>query len=337
MKKKPIAFVLALGLMASLSACGGATTPPPSAEPTPAPEAIPAVEEKVKKPLLNETLNMENMDPYGGADEVAGGNDHADSKYYINPDFYNMKNDENVTILENFTTSQQTTEYSCSANALLMSLYYFGVDKYTEYDICRMAKVNIDEDVPNAEPGTANNWWEPGANIKKVVDFISSIPEMDVIETSYIENPSAEELVSAEDVATLVYSPNMEGNIKKYFCSNALYTTDNDPESTNWVEDAKDSYFVRWVTGHLEAGHPIIVHTYAWGGHYSVLIGYDSMGTPNIGDDMLIFADGYDVSDHWQDGYTYFSLEEWFYTWNDMNIASKPYQLQPFVVVGPTA
>ena len=328
-------MLLALGMVLSMGGCAEKSAEKEEAA-APAETVVEeaASTEKYKHPLLNETLPMENTDEMGGADEAAGAYDHPDSKYFVNPDFYNMKNSDSVTILENFAASQQTNEYSCGANAILMSLNYLGIDKYSEYDISKAAHISTDEDSENPEPGTGNDWGEVGADVKKVVDFVNSIPELEVIETSYIENPTEDDLVSAEDVASLEYSPNMEGNLKKTFSAAALYTSDNDSASENWVSDARDSYFVKWVTNHLENNHPIIVHTFSWAGHYAVLIGYDDMGTPELGDDMLIFADSYDTSDHWQDGYTYFSLEEWFYTWSDMNVASKPYQLQPFVVVG---
>ncbi len=113
----------------------------------------------------------------------------------------------------------------------------------------------------------------------------------------------------------------------------SLYTTDNDDASENWVDDAADSYFVTWLTGHLKAGRPIMVEWGDWDGHWQVIIGYDSNGTPGAGDDILIFADPYDTSDHWQDGYYYYPMERWFYMWQDRAVAPKPFQLQPFLVV----
>ena len=51
------------------------------------------------------------------------------------------------------------------------------------------------------------------------------------------------------------------------------------------------------------------------------------------GDDTLIFADPYDTSDHWQDGYSIFPLEKFFYMWQDRKVAPKPYQLQPYIII----
>ena len=45
-----------------------------------------------------------------------------------------------------------------------------------------------------------------------------------------------------------------------------------------------------------------------WAGHWQVLIGIDTCGTDNPYDDVLIFADPYDVTDHKQDGYYTYPL-----------------------------
>jgi hypothetical protein len=83
------------------------------------------------------------------------------------------------------------------------------------------------------------------------------------------------------------------------------------------VDDAKDSYFVKWVVGNLKAERPIMVEWGDWDGHWQAIIGYDTQGTPGIGDDVIIFADPYDTSDSWQDGYYYYPAERWFYMWQD--------------------
>lgn len=260
-------------------------------------------------------------------------NDHAVSKYWVNPDFYNMKSNDEVTILSNFRTMQQSSEYSCAACCVAMALWYLQIPM-TEWEAAVGMNCDVDEDVKGSLPGSANNWYEPGANIEKIVSYLRTLPDVQIVEANYIEYPTEEDLVSDEDVASLSYSPVMKGNYKRYFDPAALYSSENDPNTGRWVTDARDSYFVRWLTGHLKAGHPVITHTNLWNGHYVVMIGYDNVGTPQIGDDVLIMADPYDTWDHWQDGYIVQPLEEFFYEWNDFNIARKPYQIQPFVVVG---
>jgi hypothetical protein len=59
----------------------------------------------------------------------------------------------------------------------------------------------------------------------------------------------------------------------------------------------------------LKEGKPIIVGWNDWGGHYQVIIGYDTMGTETTADDVLILADPFDTTDHHQDGYIVKSAE----------------------------
>lgn len=71
--------------------------------------------------------------------------------------------------------------------------------------------------------------------------------------------------------------------------------------------------FSNYIKESLGRKEPIIVLSNDWGGHYSVIIGYDDMGTKNYtGDDVIILADPYDTSDHRSDGYTIFSYERFY-------------------------
>ena len=150
-----------------------------------------------------------------------------------------------------------------------------------------------------------------------------------MVETSYRTDYADSDLIQANQG----YTDNDVGNLPRAFESVSLYASENDPNTEAWVENASDSYFVKWVTGHLKNNELILVEWSDWDGHWQVIIGYDTLGTPGVGDDIIIFADPYDTSDHWQDGYYYYPAERWFYMWNDRNVAAKPFQLQPYVVV----
>jgi hypothetical protein len=80
--------------------------------------------------------------------------------------------------------------------------------------------------------------------------------------------------------------------------------------------------FADFVKSRLEADCPLLVEWSAWGGHWTVIIGYDDMGTPAIYDDVLIMADPYDTSDHLQDGYAIVPAERFFYEWFDAGVLS---------------
>ena len=318
--KKVLAIFFVLAITLSMVACGQDSGKEEVKKDDPTPP--------LQKPEL---LEMEDLDPEDGADLVNGENDHAESEYYAHPDFYNMKNSDRVTILENYQPLQQTNGWSCGCCSVLSALNYFGVDKYTEWDLAVAMKTSTDMDVEGAEPGSANSWYELGNSASNLMRFLKDCPELKVVETNYKEQYSEDELVQEKDTADFSYNPLQIGNAKKTFTPEDLYTSDGNEA---WVEDAKDSVFVKWLTGHLGAGRPIMIHNNFWNGHWVALIGYDNMGTPGIGDDMLIFADPYDTSDHWQDGYTYRPLEEFFYgQWQDMNVAAKPYQLQTYIVL----
>ena len=59
----------------------------------------------------------------------------------------------------------------------------------------------------------------------------------------------------------------------------------------------------------IQSGYPVIIGWNDWGGHWEVAIGYDTMGTEHEGDDVLIFADPFDTTDHNQDGYGVINAE----------------------------
>ena len=93
--------------------------------------------------------------------------------------------------------------------------------------------------------------------------------------------------------------------------SRTNYTKENDPTRD---EDS----FAAYIRESIESKEPIIVISNDWGGHYSVIIGYDDMGTEDYTeDDIIILADPYDTTDHMSDGYTIFSFERYY---NQMSI-----------------
>jgi ABC-type bacteriocin/lantibiotic exporter with double-glycine peptidase domain len=52
----------------------------------------------------------------------------------------------------------------------------------------------------------------------------------------------------------------------------------------------------------LKEGKPTLVAWADWGGHWMVVTGYNNMGTDDVVDDVIVFADPYYVTDHKQDG-----------------------------------
>lgn len=93
--------------------------------------------------------------------------------------------------------------------------------------------------------------------------------------------------------------------------------------------------FQNFVIENLKNGRPIMVENIEWGGHWRVIIGYDSMKTDSYLDDVLIFADPYDTSDHKQDGYTVGSSCRFFSMWFDHALLPEDQRNQPYVIAYP--
>lgn len=93
--------------------------------------------------------------------------------------------------------------------------------------------------------------------------------------------------------------------------------------------------FQKFVVESLTAGKPIIVDNIEWGGHWRVIIGIDIMGTDNLYDDVLIFADPFDTSDHNQDGYCVGSLDRFFSMWFAHDLLPEAEHNQPWLIATP--
>ncbi|MBP2651695.1 MAG: hypothetical protein H6Q74_2520 [Firmicutes bacterium] len=93
--------------------------------------------------------------------------------------------------------------------------------------------------------------------------------------------------------------------------------------------------FRNFVITNLKNNTPIIVENIDWGGHWRVIIGYDTMGTDMVADDVLILADSFDTADHFQDGYVVNSVEKFFYMWFDAHMLPQSQQQQQWIVAKP--
>mgnify|MGYP000774844833 FL=1 len=100
-----------------------------------------------------------------------------------------------------------------------------------------------------------------------------------------------------------------------------------------------DNYkdFLKFVESNLKHNTPIIVENVDWGGHWRVIIGYDSMGTAHKSDDVLIMADPYDTTDHLQDGYSIVPAERFFYMWFDHQLFPQSEQKRQWLTAKPKA
>ena len=84
-------------------------------------------------------------------------------------------------------------------------------------------------------------------------------------------------------------------------------------------EDVYDIFTFDFIQETLAGGDPIMIGWNDWGGHWQVIIGYDTMGTETTQDDVIIVADPYDSTDHNQDGYGIYGAERFLYNFTFYN------------------
>jgi hypothetical protein len=77
------------------------------------------------------------------------------------------------------------------------------------------------------------------------------------------------------------------------------------------------------LTGNLKKQIPTLVEWSDWGGHWVLVVGYDTRNTASTSDDVIIFADPYDRHDDNIDGLTWFNAERFYYMWYDALLFGK--------------
>ena len=278
--KKLIVLILASFLM--LTGCGKAagaantTTAPAASVPettAPAPQSNAAggnYSSEMKIPYRT------NLDPEYGADSVERAGDHQNSPYFSTLDFYNMKSTDTLTILSNFETQQQTSEWSCGVSSSLMILNWY--DALGENDESTLAKFR------------SNGLDAAATSLRQAIQIFEGVGGFD------------------------------------------LYST------FDCVDTVHDVFTLDFIQETLKAGKPIMVGWNDWGGHWQVIIGYDTMGTETTQDDVVIMADPYDTTDHNQDGYGVYGAERFLYNFTFYDFfPEEELNDMCFLVAAPTA
>jgi hypothetical protein len=193
-----------------------------------------------------------------------------DSKYWQIPDFYNATSSENLTILTNFKTTQQTNGWTCGPSSALMVL----------------------------------EWY----------DMRGDLNEMDLVALRQKDQPGATSLQQMINIFEGL-EKNMGQKWDLYSTFDAEIDWDDGAYPYATYEGERVNLF-DLVPQILKEGKPIIVGWNDWGGHYQVIIGYDTMGTETTADDVLVLADPYDTTDHHQDGYLIQSAERLIWDWS---------------------
>ena len=115
----------------------------------------------------------------------------------------------------------------------------------------------------------------------------------------------------------------------------------NPEQMTSWFN--RNGWNASWHTGgsrdlllaNLKAGIPTIVEWIDWGGHWVVVVGYDTRGTDTVWDDVIIFADSVDCHDDRVDGITYANYGDFDAMWFDAHYFPANMQDRVYVVAAP--
>lgn len=83
--------------------------------------------------------------------------------------------------------------------------------------------------------------------------------------------------------------------------------------NATWNQEGSLEMLRQNLTNHK----PTLVEWSDWGGHWVLVIGYDTRNTESTADDVIIFADPYDRHDDHPDGLTWFNAERFYYMWYD--------------------
>jgi len=89
------------------------------------------------------------------------------------------------------------------------------------------------------------------------------------------------------------------------------------------------------LRNNLKNGIPPMVEWMDWGGHWVVVVGYDTRGTEIVWDDVIIFADSMDCHDDRVDGVTYFNYGEFEAMWFDSHYFQEDMKNRAWVVAVP--
>lgn len=84
----------------------------------------------------------------------------------------------------------------------------------------------------------------------------------------------------------------------------------------SWHEEGS----LEMIRENLSNNIPTLIEWSDWGGHWVLVVGYDTRNNDVLSDDVIIFADPYDYHDDSRDGLTWFNAERFYYMWYDARL-----------------
>jgi len=95
-------------------------------------------------------------------------------------------------------------------------------------------------------------------------------------------------------------------------------------KSHDFDVDWGESGSLKLLRDNLKKGIPTLVEWIDWGGHWVLVVGYDTRGTETERDDLVIFADPADSLDGKPDGLTSFNARRFESMWFDAFLFDRP-------------
>ena len=133
-----------------------------------------------------------------------------------------------------------------------------------------------------------------------------------------------------------------EERVVREMYSNVSEKTGINPQQlSSWFN--RQGMNASWGTGgtgemlrnNLKNGIPTMVEWIDWGGHWVVVVGYDTRGTDSVWDDVIIFADSVDCHDDRVDGVTYANYGQFDAMWFDAHYFPENMRERAYVVAVP--
>lgn len=90
----------------------------------------------------------------------------------------------------------------------------------------------------------------------------------------------------------------------------------NNGFTASWHEEGT----LEMIRSNLSNNIPTLIEWSDWGGHWVLVVGYDTRNNSVLSDDVIIFADPYDNHDDSRDGLTWFNAERFYYMWYDARL-----------------
>ena len=217
--------------------------------------------------------------------------EHFEYGYYAFPDIYNLTDGDGLTILENFSTFQQTMASSCGISSTLNTLNYLGFD----FDELLAA---ID-DSKFADNASFKETFDKTAH-EQVQEAIVRIYTQtdDYFDTHGLSGFNNYGGVGAGNLSQVPLALGYDNTVIGRFYRTA-YTDKGQTREETMCFPTYES-FVEFVTTNIDAGQPII---FCGPNHWRVIIGFDTMNNDDPYDDVIILADSSDKWDHFENGW----------------------------------